>query len=132
MRISYNWLKDYIDIKLPPEKIAEILTMAGLAVDALQKTASGALLEIEVTANRPDWLSYVGVARELSALTGAKLKLPSRHCEPRRGEAIPLLEIASDASHPRNDGRNNHFARNNNTSRATSRSSNGSTLSLMI
>ncbi len=102
MRISYNWLKDYIDIKLPPEKIAEILTMAGLAVDALQKTASGALLEIEVTANRPDWLSYVGVARELSALTGAKLKLPSRHCEPRRGEAIPLLEIASDASHPRN------------------------------
>lgn len=76
MRISYNWLKDYIDIKLPVEKVAETLTMAGLTVDAIHHITDDAVFEIEVTANRPDWLSHIGVARELSAITGAKLKLP--------------------------------------------------------
>jgi len=77
MRISYNWLKDYIDIKLPAGKLAELLTMAGLAVDSVEKKANDHILELEVTANRPDWLSYIGIARELSALTGGKLKIPS-------------------------------------------------------
>jgi len=77
MRISYNWLKDYIDIKLPPEKLAQALTMAGLAVDSVQSLGNDHILEIEVTANRPDWLSYIGVAREIAALTGKKLKAPA-------------------------------------------------------
>ena len=76
MRISYNWLKDYIAIKMAPEKLAQTLTMAGLTVDAIHNIPGDTVLEIEVTANRPDWLSYVGVARELAALTGAKLKIP--------------------------------------------------------
>ncbi|MFH0764615.1 MAG: phenylalanine--tRNA ligase subunit beta [Candidatus Omnitrophota bacterium] len=76
MRISYNWLKDYINIKLPPEKLAQTLTMAGLTVDSIRKAGNDHVLEIEVTANRPDWLSYIGVARELAALTGKRLKLP--------------------------------------------------------
>lgn len=37
MRISLNWLKDYIDINQAPEQIAKILTMAGLEVDAIEK-----------------------------------------------------------------------------------------------
>jgi phenylalanyl-tRNA synthetase beta chain len=35
-----------------------------------------AILEVEVTPNRPDCLAIVGVARELAALTGARLRLP--------------------------------------------------------
>ncbi|MDP2929630.1 MAG: phenylalanine--tRNA ligase subunit beta [Candidatus Omnitrophota bacterium] len=77
MRISYNWLKDYVDIKVPPEKLAELLTMAGLSVDSIDETGGDFVLEAEVTSNRPDWLSYIGVAREVAALTGRKLKLPS-------------------------------------------------------
>ncbi|MCX5665750.1 MAG: phenylalanine--tRNA ligase subunit beta, partial [Candidatus Omnitrophica bacterium] len=77
MRLSYNWLKDYVDIKLSPEKLAELLTMAGLCVDSIHKKGDDAVLEIEITSNRPDWLSYIGVAREVAALTGKKLKIPS-------------------------------------------------------
>ena len=77
MRISYNWLKDYVDIKLSPEKLAELLTMAGLCVDSIHKKRDDSVLEIEITSNRPDWLSYIGVAREVGAITGAKLKLSS-------------------------------------------------------
>jgi phenylalanyl-tRNA synthetase beta chain len=76
MRLSYNWLKDYIDIKVPPEKLAELLTMAGLCVDSIHKKGDDSILEIEITSNRPDWLSYIGVAREVAAITGEKLKIP--------------------------------------------------------
>ena len=76
MRISYNWLKNYIDINLPPEKLAGIFTMAGIGVESVEKTADDSIFELEITANRPDWLSVVGVARELSAITGKKLKVP--------------------------------------------------------
>ncbi|MCX5667889.1 MAG: phenylalanine--tRNA ligase subunit beta [Candidatus Omnitrophica bacterium] len=85
MKISYNWLKDYVDIKLSPAKLAELLTMAGLCVDSIHKKGDDSVLEIEITSNRPDWLSYIGIAREVAAITGRKLKVPlSRHCESRR------------------------------------------------
>lgn len=77
MLISYNWLKDYIDLKIQPEKLAELLTMSGLSTESVRKSGDDHILEIEITANRPDWLSYIGVARELAAITGAKLKVPS-------------------------------------------------------
>ena len=77
MRISYNWLKEYIDLNMTPGKLAEVLTMSGLTTESVQKTEDDHILEIEITANRPDWLSYIGVARELSAITGAKFKVPT-------------------------------------------------------
>lgn len=79
MRISYNWLKDYVDIKVSGEALAELLTMAGLTVDSVRREGDDYILETEVTANRPDWLSYIGVAREVAALTGKRLKSPAAH-----------------------------------------------------
>jgi phenylalanyl-tRNA synthetase beta chain len=76
MKISYNWLKDYVDIKIPAEELAHILTMAGLSVDSIEKKGDDSILEVEITSNRPDWLSYIGVAREVAAITGRKLKVP--------------------------------------------------------
>ncbi|MDD5173255.1 MAG: phenylalanine--tRNA ligase subunit beta [Candidatus Omnitrophica bacterium] len=77
MKLSYNWLKEYIDIRLSPEKLGELLTMAGLCVDSIHKKGNDSVLEIEITSNRPDWLSYIGVAREVGALTGKRLKIPN-------------------------------------------------------
>lgn len=77
MKISYNWLKEYVDVKMAPEKLAETLTMAGLSVEGVSARQGDHILEIEITANRPDWLSVIGVAREVAALTGEKLKVPA-------------------------------------------------------
>jgi phenylalanyl-tRNA synthetase beta chain len=93
MKISYNWLKDYVDIRVPVEKLAEILTMAGLTVDSIVKNGDDAVFEVEVTSNRPDWLSYIGVAREVAAITGRKVKIPQQSKK----------EIASLPSVARND-----------------------------
>ena len=37
MKVSYNWLKDYIKTDLSPEKMSEILTDTGLEVEGLEK-----------------------------------------------------------------------------------------------
>lgn len=37
MKISYNWLKDYLECDLTPEAVAEALTSIGLEVDALEQ-----------------------------------------------------------------------------------------------
>src|SRR3954469_3885154 len=37
MKITYNWLKDYVEFAWPPEELRERLTMLGLEVEAMQK-----------------------------------------------------------------------------------------------
>ncbi|MCD4789444.1 MAG: phenylalanine--tRNA ligase subunit beta [Bacteroidales bacterium] len=40
MKISYNWLKQYLDFDLSPEKLSELLTDCGLEVEGLEKWQS--------------------------------------------------------------------------------------------
>jgi len=75
MKVTYNWLKDFVDIKIPAKALADKLTMAGLEVTALEECDGDFVFEIEVTSNRPDWLSIKGIAREVAAITGRRLKL---------------------------------------------------------
>ena len=79
MKLSYNWLKDYVDITLDPEKLRDMLTMAGVNVASLEKMGSDYIFELEITANRPDCLNMIGLAREVAALLGKKLKTPKAY-----------------------------------------------------
>lgn len=72
MKIPLEWLKDFVEVKVKAERLQELLTMAGLEVGAVE----GDVLDIEVLPNRGDCLSILGVAREVSAITGNKLKNP--------------------------------------------------------
>lgn len=74
MKLTYNWLKDFVEIKISAQALADKLTMAGLEVTSLDERDGDFIFEIEVTANRPDWLSVAGIAREIAAITNAKLK----------------------------------------------------------
>lgn len=86
MKISYNWLKDYIP-KLPkPEKLAELLTLHSIEVLNLDevkiKNAEGKkdwIFNLDVSPNRAhDCLSHSGVAREVAAITKLKVKSTPR------------------------------------------------------
>ena len=37
MKISYNWLKEYIDIQISPEELVDKMTFAGIEVEAVEK-----------------------------------------------------------------------------------------------
>jgi len=74
MKITYNWIKEFVDVDLPAESLADKLTMAGIEVKAVEAYDGDFVFEIEITSNRPDWLSVLGIAREVAAVTGKKLK----------------------------------------------------------
>ncbi len=75
MKISYNWLKDFVEMDLAPRDLAEKLTMVGLAVDGVEQHGDDFVLEFDLTSNRPDCLSHLGIAREVAALTGKTLRM---------------------------------------------------------
>lgn len=77
MKLPIKWLKDYIDPKLSLQQLVDRLTMAGLEVETIEESSQDAVLEIEITPNRPDCLSILGLAREVGAITGKKVKIPS-------------------------------------------------------
>ncbi|MBA7650042.1 hypothetical protein ES703_57843 [subsurface metagenome] len=75
MKISLNWLTDYIETGLSAEQIAEILSDLGLPCEGIEHLDNDAVIDVEVTSNRGDCLSHIGIARELAAATGKELKL---------------------------------------------------------
>jgi phenylalanyl-tRNA synthetase beta chain len=76
MRLSLNWLKNYVDPKLSTDDLAHRLTMAGFEVEGVHAVGADTVLELEITPNRPDCLSVWGMGREIAAMTGKSLHLP--------------------------------------------------------
>ena len=77
MKILLNWLSEYIETGLAAEQIAEILSDLGLPCEGIEHLDNDAVIDVEVTSNRGDCLSHIGIARELAAATGRELKLPA-------------------------------------------------------
>lgn len=107
MKISLEWLKEFVDIKHVPSKIAEDLTMAGLEVEGFEEIDGDTIFELSVTPNRPDLLSHQGVAREISALYGLEITLPDFEVleEGDPVEAMSSIDIEDPGGCPRYSGR---------------------------
>lgn len=101
MKISYNWIKEYIDLKQSPEEIAKLLTNSGSEVKTIEKIGDDYIMDIEITPNRSDCLSYIGIARELSALTGKTIKIPPLKIKKSKGKAPFTVDIKDKDLCPR-------------------------------
>jgi len=75
MNISYNWLKDLVEIDLSPADLAQRLTDVGLAVEGIHEAGDDFVFDIDLTSNRGDCLSHLGIAREISVIQDSKLKI---------------------------------------------------------
>lgn len=76
--IPHNWLKEYLETSAKPEKIAECLSLCGASVEKINKVDKDFVYDIEVTTNRVDMASVLGIAREAAAILpqfGIKAKL---------------------------------------------------------
>ncbi len=76
MRFLLSWIKEFIELSVPPERLAERLTLGGLEVNRLEKIEGDWLFEAEVTPNRSDLLSHLGLARETAAVLGRPFHFP--------------------------------------------------------
>lgn len=89
MRISFNWLKDYCKLDVTPKKLATDLSMFGFNVESIGQIDGDWVLDLEISPNRGDCLSILGMAREIAALY--KLKF-----NPSLGGQGSKLEIKSE------------------------------------
>ncbi|HEY4951408.1 MAG TPA: phenylalanine--tRNA ligase subunit beta [Candidatus Acidoferrales bacterium] len=83
MKVVYNWLKEFVDVTASPADLRARLSLAGVAVDSIEETAAGPVLDAEVTANRPDCLGHLGIAREVAAI----YRLPLKPLHPKLKES---------------------------------------------
>ena len=81
MQFSRNWLKEFVDLNISDEELCDQLTMLGLEVDNYKNyhsklTGKDAVIKLDLTPNRGDCYSLLGVAREIAALNNLTVKLP--------------------------------------------------------
>ncbi len=75
MKFSLNFIQEFLKIDVSPQKLASLLTMAGMEVECLERVERDWIYDIEVTSNRYDWLSILGITREIAAILGKNLKV---------------------------------------------------------
>jgi len=76
MKVSYNWLQNYFEEKLPsPEKVSEGIIFHSFEVEEMDKVGEDTIFDIKVLPDRAhDCLSHFGIAREVGAIFNLKLK----------------------------------------------------------
>jgi phenylalanyl-tRNA synthetase beta chain len=108
MKISLDWLSDFLPIgpnhpAIDPARAADALTNSGLPVETIENGEIGAVMDVEVTSNRSDCLSHVGVARELSVLLDRPFKdvaiAVAESSEPIAGKIAVAIEAADLCPH---------------------------------
>lgn len=96
MRISLNWLKRYVDVACSPQELGEKLTMVGFPVPSVEQVGDDHVLDVEVTSNRPDLLSHIGVAREVAGHLGTSVRLPEAKLPSFSADAFDARITAPD------------------------------------
>jgi len=91
MLISWNWLKDYVSLKMPREELERRLMMAGLNHEETRAVGDDWAIDLEVTSNRPDCLGHVGIARETAVLFGLPLRIPP--ARPKENPSLPVERL---------------------------------------
>src|SRR5271168_1056135 len=100
MKILYNWMKEFVELPaaapLTAQELASRLSMAGVAIEAIEETAAGPVLDAEITTNRSDLLGHLGVAREAAAIVRAPVRTPEPQPKEaaERADAVVRVEIA--------------------------------------
>ena len=96
MKISPSWLRDFVDLPVNYRRLADELTLAGVAVEGISGDGENTVYEMEITTNRPDAMNHYGVAREASAL----YDLPLRPIEPKLPAAQGKSEVTIEIQEP--------------------------------
>ena len=93
MKLSCEWLREYVAFDLSPAELAERLTTAGLPCESIEAVGADTVLSVEVPSNRPDCLGLLGLAREVATITGGEFRIPE--AAPARGgtQAATLARV---------------------------------------
>lgn len=94
MKVAYNWLKEFVDVGVTPEELASRLALSGTNIAGIENGPYGAVIDAEITSNRPDCLSMLGIARELGAIYRLPVKgLASKLTESTSAKASDAIRV---------------------------------------
>jgi len=74
MKLSSQWIRDFVDLTVDNRRLAEDLTGVGIAVEGISGSGPDTVFEMEIGTNRPDAMNHYGVAREVAAIYDLPLK----------------------------------------------------------
>src|SRR5215469_14802682 len=74
MKLSSQWIRDFVDVPGDDRRLAEDLTSIGIAVEGISGEGANRVFEMEIGTNRPDAMNHYGVAREAAARFETALK----------------------------------------------------------
>src|SRR6185437_8686964 len=93
MKISPNWLHEFVAYKASPRELADAITLAGIAVESVRGEGDHTLYEMDITTNRVDAMNHYGIAREISAIYSIDLKPLTAKLAAGRGKTNVTVEI---------------------------------------
>jgi phenylalanyl-tRNA synthetase beta chain len=73
VKVLLSWLREFVDVPGRAEDVAATMSVRGFAVEGIDRIDSDAVLDFEVTANRPDCMCVLGIAREVATAFGLPL-----------------------------------------------------------
>ena len=74
MKLSPQWIREFVDLTVDDRRLAEDLTGVGIAVEGISGSGADTVFEMEIGTNRPDAMNHYGVAREAAAIYDLPLK----------------------------------------------------------
>jgi phenylalanyl-tRNA synthetase beta chain len=74
MKLSPQWIREFVELAVEDRRLAEDLTGVGIAVEGISGTGADKVFEMEIGTNRPDAMNHYGVAREAAAIYDLPLK----------------------------------------------------------
>ncbi|HSA83897.1 MAG TPA: phenylalanine--tRNA ligase subunit beta [Patescibacteria group bacterium] len=92
IKILDSWLRDYVTTKATPKQIGEKLSLASVSVERIEKLGNDFIYDIEVTTNRPELMSVIGLARETAAVLKAN-NIDATFTEPNLQKPITGNEV---------------------------------------
>src|SRR5579863_1908765 len=93
MKLSPQWIREFVDLQVDDHRLAEDLTAAGIAAEGISGSGADTVFEKEVGTNRPDAMNHYGVAREAAAIYG----LPLKPIEPKLPSAAKAASSAGSS-----------------------------------
>src|SRR4051812_80322 len=74
MKLSPQWIRDFVDLGVDDQQLASDLTDVGIGVEGISRSGADTVFEVEIGTNRPDAMNHYGVAREAAAIYDLPLK----------------------------------------------------------
>jgi len=94
MKLPLSWIREFVDVTASAEEIGTLMGVRGLALEGLEPHGEDVVMDFDVTANRPDCMSVIGIAREIATAYKLPLINPPKggHHENSRGDADVTIE----------------------------------------